>query len=129
MSIPMNQGAQTSGQIRMACPSEHKSSVFVMGCCKCTTRRELGFSSHWCRGTTLCGALPMEEKNFVYFCRSGECINGNGTNISDGSDIEDWIVDVARVKVEESYKEYHVFSESSDDNDSNIVRTTSNIGK
>ena len=68
------------------------------------------------------------KKNFVVFCRSGECINGNGTNISDGSDIEDWIVDVARVKVEESYKECDVFSESSDDNDSDIVRTASNIG-
>ena len=99
-----------------------------MGCCKCTTRRELGFSTHWCRGTTLSGDLPMEKKPLLFFCRSGECINGNGTNISDGSDIEDWIVDVARVKVEESYKECHVFSESSDDNDSDIVRTTSDIG-
>ena len=69
-----------------------------------------------------------EKKTFVVFGRSGKCINGNGTNISDGSDIEDWIVDVARVKVEESYKEY-AFSDSSDDNDSDIVRTTSDIGK
>ena len=69
-----------------------------------------------------------EKKTFVVFGRSGECINGNGTNISDGSDIEDWIVDVARVKVEESYKECDVFSESSDDNDSHTVRTTTNIG-
>ena len=99
-----------------------------MGCCKCVTRHELRTSSRWCRGTTLCGNLPM-EKTFVVCGRSGECINGNGTTISDGNDIEDWIVDVARVKVEESYKEYHVFSESSDDNDSDIVRTTSDIGK
>ena len=65
---------------------------------------------------------------FVVFNRSGKHLNGNGTNISDGSDIEDWIVDAARVQVEKSYEEYH-FSESSDDNDSDIVRTTSDIGK
>ena len=79
-------------------------------------------------GELLCVATCQWKKTFVVFCRSGECINGNGTNISDGSDIEDWIVDVARVKVEESYKECDVFSESSDDKDSDIVRTTSDIG-
>ena len=79
-------------------------------------------------GELLCVATCQWKKTFVVFGRSGKCINGNGTNISDGSDIEDWIVDVARVKVEESYKECDVFSESSDDNDSHTVRTTTNIG-
>ena len=67
------------------------------------------------------------KQPFVVFGRSGKYINGNGTNISDGRDIEAWIVDAARVKVEESYKECDVFSDSSDDNESDIVRTTSDI--
>ena len=67
------------------------------------------------------------KQPFVVFGRSGKYINGNERKFSDGSDIEAWIVDAARVKVEESYKECDVFSDSSDDNESDIVRTTSNI--
>ena len=43
-------------------------------------------------GELLCVATCQWKKTFVVFGRSGECINGNGTNISDGSDIEDWIL-------------------------------------
>ena len=67
------------------------------------------------------------KQPFVVFGRSGKCINGNGTNISDGSDIEAWIVEAARVKVEESYKGWDDLSDSSDDNESDIVKTTSDI--
>ena len=69
----------------------------------------------------------MENNSLLCFGRFGKYINGNERNISDGSDIEAWIVDAARVKVEESYKEWDMLSNSSDDNESDVVRTTSDI--
>ena len=65
------------------------------------------------------------QQPFVVFGRSGKHLNWNGPNTSDGSDIEDWIVDAARVEVEKSYQEHNLFSDSSDDSESDIVKTTS----
>ena len=65
------------------------------------------------------------QQPFVAFGRSGKHLNWNGPNTSDGSDIEDWIVDAARVEVEKSYQEHNLFSDSSDDSESDIVKTTS----
>ena len=128
MSIQRKQGAQTNGQIRMACPSQHKSSVFIMDCCKCASNKTRAhiFKS-LVQGNYTVWQPANGKQLFVVFGRSGKYINGNGTNISDGSDIEAWIVDTARVKVEESYKGWDNLSDSSDDNESDIVKTTSNI--